>query len=198
VPGALFSYRKRATRREDRGRPSCRFLTADSGAETNAHDGTQLATDATAPVSHCPSSDRPFIKLSVGIASPCPVKAPPLFPGFRPSTEARNGDNGGLPHSPLLNSHTVKPSMTLWYTCPNGRAGPARHGHGWTRHDFGVLMHGTPVSWAGPGWHVGPNPCPGMARQLLIGPGRAGGTGSPLVLCRARAQLHNPHDKIQS
>ena len=70
MPGALFSYRKRATRREDGGRPSCRFLTADSGAETNAHDGTQLAMDATAPVSHCPSSDRPFIKLPVGIASP--------------------------------------------------------------------------------------------------------------------------------
>jgi hypothetical protein len=42
----------------------------DSGAETNAHDGTQLAMDATAPVSHCPSSDQPFIKLPVGIASP--------------------------------------------------------------------------------------------------------------------------------
>ena len=64
------------------------------------------------------------------------------------------------------------------YICPNGRAGPARHGHGWTRHDFGVLRHGTPVSRAGPGWHVGPNPCPGTARQLLIGPGR--GHGQPV------------------
>jgi hypothetical protein len=64
------------------------------------------------------------------------------------------------------------------YTCPNGRAGPARHGHGWTRHDFGVLRQGTPVSRAGPGWHVGPNPCPGTARQLLIGPGR--GHGQPV------------------
>jgi hypothetical protein len=100
TPGALFSYRKRTTWREDGGRPSCRFLTADSSEETNAHDGTQLTMDATAPVSHCPSSDRPFIKLSVVIASPCPVEAPPLFPGFRSSTEARNGDSGSRPHSP--------------------------------------------------------------------------------------------------
>jgi hypothetical protein len=69
------------------------------------------------------------------------------------------------------------------YTCPNGRAGPARH-------DIGVLRHGTTMSRAGPGWHVGPNPCPGTARLILIGPGRAGGTGSPLVPCRARAQLY--------
>jgi hypothetical protein len=59
-----------------------------------------------------------------------------------------------------------------------------------------LACSGTARQCHGPGWHVGPNLCPGTARQLLIGPGR--GHGSPLVLCRARAQLHNPHDKIQS
>jgi hypothetical protein len=61
--------------------------------------------DAIALVSHCPSSDRPFIKLPVGIASPCPVEAPPLFPGFRPLTEARNGDSDGRPHPPTQFAH---------------------------------------------------------------------------------------------
>jgi hypothetical protein len=63
-------------------------------------------------------------------------------------------------------SQSLLAAYSRTYTCPNGRAGPA-----WTRHD-------TPVSRVGPGWHVGPNSCPGTARQLLIGPGRARGTAA--------------------
>jgi hypothetical protein len=99
VPGALepyFSYQKRATRREDGGGHSCRFLTVDSGAEMNAHDGMRPATDATAPMCHCPSSDRPFIKLVVGIASLRPGDTSHLLHGPRPPIYARNGAGSGV------------------------------------------------------------------------------------------------------
>jgi hypothetical protein len=73
------------------------------------------------------------------------------------------------------------------YTCPNGRVGPARHG-------MTLVCSGTARQCHRLGWHVGPNPCPGTARLMLIGSGRAGGTVCPLVPCRARAQLHNTHN----
>jgi hypothetical protein len=68
--------------------------------------------------------------------------------------------------------------LTNGYTCPNGRAGPARHGHGWTRHDFGVLRHGTTVSRAG--LARGPKSLPRHSTPTInrVGPGR--GHGQPV------------------
>jgi hypothetical protein len=57
------------------GESTGEFLTADSCMETNTPNGTRSATDATAPVIQCLSSARPFIKLAVRTASPCPFEA---------------------------------------------------------------------------------------------------------------------------
>jgi hypothetical protein len=69
-----------------------------------------------------------------------------------------------------------------------GRARLARGPKSLPRHDT------SNANRVGPGWHVGPNPCLGTTRLMLIGPDRAGGTVSPLVQCRAQAQLHNTHN----
>ena len=94
-------------------------------------------------------------------------------------------------------SPTLRDGLKLMYTCPFGRAVPARHGH--ARHGSTVPRHGTARPRAVP--CRASTPCrlsyPGTTRLSLDGPCRAWGTVSPAVPCRARAQDTQELNQLQ-
>jgi hypothetical protein len=76
------------------------------------------------------------------------------------------------------------------YTCPMGRAGPARPGHGLARHDGHQSKPGTVWYRAGPGRPAGwlTRPRPGTVILTRAVPGRR--HGGPVVPGRARSYKH--------
>jgi hypothetical protein len=84
------------------------------------------------------------------------------------------------------------------YTCPMGRAGPARPGHGLARHDGHQSKPGTVWYRVGPGRPAGwlTWPRPGTVILTRVVPGRR--HGGPIVPGRARSYKHKKHSKIQN
>jgi hypothetical protein len=78
----------------------------------------------------------------------------------------------------------------LDYTCPTGRAGPARHEHGWARHEGRQSKPGTVQCRAGPGWPAGwlTQSRPDTVILIRVVPGR--GHDGPIVPGRARTREH--------
>jgi hypothetical protein len=88
----------------------------------------------------------------------------------------------------------IRFSETKWssshscnYTCPTGRAGPARPGHGLARHEGHQSKPGTDWYRAGPGRPAGwlTRPRPGTVILTRAVPGRR--HGGPVVPGRARS-----------
>jgi hypothetical protein len=76
------------------------------------------------------------------------------------------------------------------YTYPTGRAGPARHGHGWARHEGRQSKPGTVQCCAGPGrpagWLTQSRPITVILIQAV--PGRR--HDGPVVPGRVRTRKH--------